>query len=741
MGTSQRRLEGRTKVTGATTFTADLQIPGLTHTRLVLSPHASARILSLDLAAARASAGVLAVVGATDLPVLRAAEQDQPLARNRVVYAGQPVVAVVAETREQAADAAALVEVEWELLQAVVDPVLAMRPGAPPVLEQSAESLGDSGAHGIAGGEQAVDEKPPNVSSMVRLQSGDAHAALAAAGHVVEGTYRIPGVHQGFIEPHIAAARTEPDGGVTIWTSTQGQFLTRRMTAEMLGEEVSRLRVVPIEVGGGFGGKVLLLEPLAVLLARLVRRPVLIELTRQEEFLMGRGGPGATVELKLGSDPEGNLAGLWARAYFDNGAGPGGLAGFAGTFLGGTYRLPALDFIGYDICTNKCPVAAYRAPGGPQAFFALESAIDELAIQLGLDPIALRLKNAVKEGDLKPDGTRWPRIGLVEVLEAAARHPLYTEPAGPGEGVGVAVGGWGGGREPAAAGCRVEPDGSLLLQLGSIDISGTNTALAMIAAETFGVSLDRVRVETGDTANAPYAGMAGGSKILYTVGPAVVMAAAEARRQLLEIAAEELEADPSDLQLIDGRVQVSGVPSRSKGVGELALLGAQFGGRYPPISGHGRTAVTLQAPMFTVHIARVRVEAETGAYRIERYAAIQDVGRAINPPEILGQIHGGTLQGLGRGLGEEVGYDAEGQLRTASFVDYGLPTIDQVPEFSVQLLEIPSAAGPLGAKGVGEPPAVPGPAALTNAIRAASGVRLTTLPISGEQIARPNSHD
>jgi len=391
-------LEGRSKVIGATVFTADLPIASLAQTRLVLSPHASARILSLDLEAARRAPGVLAVVSGADLPRLRAAEQDQPLARDQVVYSGQPVVAIVAETRAQAADAAALVEIEWEPLRAVVDVFQAMLPGSPLVLEQSAESLADSGAHGVAGGEQASDEKPPNVSSMVRLQTGDAHGALASAAHLVEGTYHVPGVHQGFLEPHVAAARPEPDGGLTIWTSTQGQFLTRRMTAETLGEEVSRIRVIPLEVGGGFGGKVLLLEPLVGLLARLVRRPVALELTRQEEFLMGRGGPGATIELKLGSDPEGNLVGLWARAYFDNGAGPGGLGGFAGTFLGGTYRLPAFDFVGYDVCTNKCPVAAYRAPGGPQAFFALESAVDELARQLGCDPIERRRRQRRQGG-------------------------------------------------------------------------------------------------------------------------------------------------------------------------------------------------------------------------------------------------------------------------------------------------------------------------------------------------------
>jgi CO/xanthine dehydrogenase Mo-binding subunit len=471
-----------------------------------------------------------------------------------------------------------------------------------------------------------------------------------------------------------------------------------------------------------------LIEPLLALLARRIDRPVGLELTRTEEFLMGRGAPGATVDLELGADAEGRLLALRAEVVFDNGAGPGGLGSLAGLLLGGAYRLPAYQITAVDAVTNKTPVTAYRAPGGAQVFFALESAMDELASRLGQDPVELRLRNASREGDPRPDGRPWPRIGLVECLEAAREHPLYVAPTAAGEGVGVAVGAWGGGLEPAAAGCRVEPDGTLLLHLGSVDISGTDTTLAMIAAETFGVSPERVRVQTGDTTTAPYAGMAGGSKTVYTVGPAVQMAAADARRQVMEIAAEELEAAPEDLVVVDGRVQVAGAPGRALEVGYLAGLAAQFGGRYPPVLGQGRTAVSAQSPMFTVQLARTAVDAETGLWKLTGYAAIQDVGRALNPPEVEGQIHGGALQSLGRVLGEELAWDADGQLQTASFIDYGMPSIDQAPDIQVTLLELPSPHGPFGAKGVGEPPAVPAPPAVTNAIHAACGRRLATLP-------------
>jgi CO/xanthine dehydrogenase Mo-binding subunit len=734
IGVPRRRIEGGEKVTGATRFTADLQLRGLAHVRLVLSPHASARVLRVDVASARAHPGVLDAVSGVDLPAVAASGPDQPLARERVYFGGQPVAAVIAETEQQATDAAALVQVEYEELAAVIDPAEATREGAQLVLDEIAAAPDDAGAHGVAGqGPEAEADSTPNVTSRVRFREGDAAAGLAASAFVARGSYKLPAVHQGFLEPHVAIAEARPDGSLTIWTPTQGSFLTRRMVSEQLGLPLSQLRVVPMPVGGAFGGKVCLIEPLLALLARRVDRPIMLELTRTEEFLMGRGGPGATVDLELGTDREGCLLALKAEIVFDNGAGPGGLGSLAALLLGGTYRLPAYDIAAVDVVTNKTPVTAYRAPGGAHAFFALESAMDDLASRLGHDPIEFRIRNASREGDPRPDGKAWPRIGLVECLEAARRHPLYKS-AADGEGLGVAVGGWGGGLEPAAAGCRVEPDGTLLLHIGSADISGTNTTLAMIAAETFGVSPERVRVEAGDTMTAPYAGMAAGSKTIYTLGSAVQRAAADARRQIMEIAAEELEAAVEDLTLQDGRVSVIGTPGRSLDVGHLAGLAAQFGGRYPPVLGQGRAAVTAQSPMFTVQLARTAVDTETGLWRLTGYAAIQDVGRALNPPEVEGQVHGGALQSLGRVLGEELVWDADGRLQTASFVDYGLPTADQAPDIQVELLELPSPHGPFGAKGVGEPPAVPGPPAVANAIYRACGRRLTRLPADFESL-------
>jgi CO/xanthine dehydrogenase Mo-binding subunit len=735
------RQEGRAKTDGSTKFTADLDLPGLLHVQLVLSHLPSARIRSIEVVAARSAPGVVAVVVGADLPEVEAGGPDKPLAVERVFYAGQPVAAVIAVSEAAAADAAALIEVDYEPLQVVAGPERAMVNDAPEVLEADSEgSEGDAAMHGAATeAESEPVKRPRNVSAVATFKRGDAATGLAGADVIVKATYRLAGVHHSYIEPHVSVVRPEPDGGVTIWAPTQGSFALRNEIVKLLDAAPHEVRVIPMPVGGGFGGKVILLEPLLVLLARKVRRPLRLSLTRQQEFLVGRPAPAARFDVELGAKRDGTLVALRARYDYDNGATGGWHAGLTGMFLGGTYRIPNFDLVGYEVATNKTPVDAYRAPGGPQAYFALESAMDELAIELGMDPIELRLHNASREGDLAADEKPWPRIGMVECLEAARRHPVYTAPLGPGEGVGVAVGSWGGARSPAAAGCRVEPDGTVSVLIGTPDISGSSTGLAMIAAEAFGISAERVRVDIGDTAVAPHGPTAAGSQTTYSLGGAVYEAALEARRQLLEIATEELEAAPEDLDIVDGRVTVKGVPERYVEITKLVALSTEFMGRYRPIQAMGRSAVERASPAFTVHIARVRTDPETGAFQVIGYAAIQDVGRAINPPEVRAQVHGGAVQSLGRALGEQLFYDAEGQLRSGSFLDYELPTADQVPVIEVELVEVPSPVGPLGAKGVGEPPAIPGPAALTNALARATGVRVRDVPIDRSVLVRASS--
>ena len=738
VGTPTRRLEGREKVSGMTRYTADLEVAGLHHVHLYLSPLASARIRGIDATAARAVPGVVDVVTGQDLPDLEVAGPERPLAVDRVFYAGQPIAAVIATSETAAHDGVAALDVDLEPLDPVTDAVAAMREGSPTVLDVEEEvSEGDASMHGAGSdAESEPVDKPNNVSSVAAVKRGDVASVLAASDVVVKGTYEVAGVHHTAMEPHVSIVRPEPEGGFTIWAPTQGPFAVRTEMAKLMDLPPNRVRVVPMPVGGGFGGKVTLLETLLVLLAERARRPLRLLLTRQQVFSMARGAPGARFEIELGAMKDGTLTGLRAKFHYDNGAAAGWHGGITTSFLGGTYKWQAFEVTGYEVATNKTPVEAYRAPGAPQSYFALESAVDEVAQQLNLDPIALRLRNAVREGDPAADGNPWPRIGFTEVLEEARKHPLYTAPLGPGEAVGVAAGSWGGARTPSAAGCRVEPDGTLSVLIGTVDVSGATTGLALIAAEAFGISVDKVRVESGDTGVAPYGPVAAGSQVTYSVGGAVQEAALEARRQLLEIATEELEAAPEDLEISDGRVQVRGVPDRFVEITELVALSTDFMGRYRPVQAGGRSAVQSASPQFTVHLARVRSDPETGAFQITGYAAIQDVGRAINPPEVEGQVHGGVAQSVGRALGEQMAYSADGQLRTGSLLDYEIPTVDQLPAIDVRIVEVASAVGPLGAKGVGEPPAVPGAAAVANAVSRATGVRVRSLPIDRSLLVR-----
>jgi CO/xanthine dehydrogenase Mo-binding subunit len=740
IGTGRRRVEGADKVAGATRFTADLQVPGLLYVQLVLSHLPSARIRGIDTAAARSAPGVVDVVTGADLPSVKDPSPSKPLAVGRVFFVGQPVAAVIAESETAAWDAAALVEVDYEPMPATIDPEEAMREGAETVLDAGggadSEDAAMHGAGTDSDSEAAPANLPPNVSAMVSLKRGNVDAALKTADVVVKATYRLAGVHHSAMEPHVSMVRPEPDGGMTIWSPTQGTFVLRDEMAGVLGVPAHKVRVIPMPVGGGFGGKVTLLETLLVLLARRTGRALRLTLTRQQVFGMAHGAPAASFDVELGAKRDGTLVAIRANFHYDNGASSGWHGGITASFLSGTYQCPNFEITGYEVATNKTPVEAYRAPGAPQAYFALESALDELALELKMDPIELRLRNASREGDPGADDRPWPRIAMVECLEAALQHPMYTATCEEGEGVGIALGSWGGARTPSSAGCRVEPDGTLTVHVGTVDVSGSSTGLAMIAAETFGISIDKVRVETGDSGVAPFGPMAAGSQVTYSMGGAVQEAAAEARRQLLEIATDQLEAAPEDLEILDGRVTVRGVPDRFVEITKLVGLSTEFMGRYRPIQASGRSAVLEASPQFTVHIARVRTDPETGAFQLTGYAAIQDVGRAINPPEIEGQIHGGAAQGLGRALGEQMVYDGEGQLRTGSFLDYELPTVDQLPEIDVRLIEVASPVGPLGAKGVGEPPAIPGPAAITNALARATGIRVRDLPIDRSALVR-----
>ena len=626
------------------------------------------------------------------------------LATDFAVFSGQPVAVVVAETEAIAADAAALVQVEYEVLPAVVDPIAALEPTAPSVLPGR-----------------------PNLTDESVLELGAAQAELARCAAVVGGRYLQPPVQQAPLEPHVAVAVHHRGEGFTVWTPTQSLFVTQQLCALAFGVPVARVRVVATVAGGGFGGKIgVLLEPLLLWLARHLDRPVRIVLSRSEEFLLSGRATGCVIDLQLGADADGRLRALVARVVVDQGAGPGFPARRVGIFLTRPYAVANYRAECLGAMTNSPAANAYRGQPGALACFALESAMDDLARKLELDPIDFRLRNLRREGDIDPSGGVWPRTGAAECLAAARELAV-------GDAVGLALGIWDGYEGSASAGCRLNPDGSLTVLVGTADISGTHTTLAMLAADTFGLPIDRVAVELGDSAVAPHSLGAGGSAVTYVLGSAVLESAADARRQLLDVAAEELEVAAEDLELQEGAARVKGVPERSLSISQLAAAIYGWRSKYPPIHGTGRARVEAASPMAAVHVARVAVDIETGGWKLTGLAALQDVGTALNPAQVESQIHGGAAQAVGRAFGEDLVRDVEGGA-TASFMTYEMPTIDVVPQIVVRLIEVPSELGPLGARGVGEPPILPGAPAIANALRAAAGVRLTRLPLTAQDL-------
>ncbi|WP_322487179.1 xanthine dehydrogenase family protein molybdopterin-binding subunit [Chloroflexus sp.] len=742
LGKGRKSVDGIEKVTGRARYAGDVHLPSLLHGKLALSMYAHARIVNIDTSAARAVPGVVAVLTAADLPSRGrqpSSRQTTTLADGVVRYRGEPVALVLATSLAAAEDGLAALQIDYEPLPGPVTLEAALDPAAPVIWPQGAPQ-GDAdltAAHAaVARGDDQSDHEASNIHEHKQFSRGDALAALAAADVIVEGTYRTSIVHQGYLEPHAVVADIDPvRKQLTLYTSTQGQFGVRDEVARLLGLRPSQVTLIPMTVGGGFGAKYGILEPLAAAAALAVGRPVRITLDRSEDFLTTTPSPASTITLKLGATRDGTLTALVAEIVNDNGVYPFTLGGIMSTLLGGYYRCPNVQIDVIEVLTHKPQAGAYRAPGAPQVTFALESAMDELARKLDLDPLELRLRNAATTGDPMGNNDPWPSMGLTKVLEAAANHPLWRERQ-PDSGIGLAIGGWPCGMSPAAAVCRLGSDGMVRVHVGSVDISGVNSSFVLVAAEILGVPPEQVEIVAGDTRSGPFAGPSGGSQITYSVAGAVAAAAREARRQLLEMAADMLEARVDDLDIREGMVQVRGVPGRTIPIGEVAKRAEEQAGGPGPIVGDGKAAPAENAPGFVAHIVQVEVDRETGRVKPLRYVAIQDVGFPLNPLMVEGQIHGGAAQGVGWGLYEALRYDERGELLTASFMDYTLPRATDLPTFEVVLVQNPAPNGPFGARGVGEPPITAGAAALANAIRDATGARLYELPMREEVVWR-----
>jgi CO/xanthine dehydrogenase Mo-binding subunit len=728
IGTRPVRHDGADKVTGRAIYGSDLQMSGMVYGKILRSPLAHARIKSIDTSTAEKLSGVVAVATAADFPDLKDKMANlgegsvnlahlgaNVLAHHKVLYKGHAVAAVAATNQHVAEEAAKLIKVEYEPLPSVLWVLDAMAEGAPLIHDDvHTNSMGKKSA------------KPSNVSAHIHFETGKVDEAFAKADVVVEREFKTASVHQGYIEPHVSTALWNEDGHLTIWTSTQGSFTARQQTAELLQIPVSQVTVVPCEIGGGFGGKIAVyLEPVAAMLSRKCGRPVKMVMNRDEVFEGTGPTPGSFMRVKLGATKDGKLVAGEAWLAYDAGAFPGGMIGPGCMCVFSCYELPNARVDGYDVLANKPKTQAYRAPGATQAAFACESVIDELAQKLKIDPIEFRLKNAVKQGSRRVDGPTYPRIGFIETLEAARASEHWKTPlTGKNRGRGIASGFWFNIGLKSSASAHVNADGTVSLVEGSTDIGGTRTSVAMQLAETLGISAEEVKPRVADTDGVGYTDVTGGSRTTFATGLAAHEVGLDIQRQMAERAAVLWNCDAASVECVDGRYKNNG---KSLTFRELAGKLGETGG--PVI---GRAAVDPEGPSngFGTHLVDVEVDPDTAKVTILRYTAIQDVGKAIHPSYVEGQMQGGAVQGIGWALNEEYIFDGQGRMQNASYLDYRMPTALDVPMIDTIIVEVFNPAHPYGVRGVGETPIVAPPAAIANAIAQATGVRMTELPMS-----------
>ena len=735
IGTRPPRYDAADKATGRARFGPDVSLPGHLHGRVLRSPHGHARIRAIDTGRAEALPGVHAVVTAKDLPATQHLADgmdesnvdrqylcDNTLASDKVLYVGHAVAAVAASTPHIAALALQLIDVDYEVLPAVTDVLEAAQAGAL-LLHESMRT------RSLAG----TSPTPSNVASHLQHVKGNPAQGFAQADVIVEREFRSATVHQGYIEPHASNAIWSSDGKLTVYRTTQGAFAVRDHLAELLCLPMSKIRVVPTEVGGGFGGKnSSYVDAAAALLSRKAGRPVKIVMTSAEVFLATGPTPGAAIRVKMGITRDGRITAAQAELYYEAGAYPGSFVGSAAGTIFAAYDIPHGQIDGYDVVLNKPKTSSYRAPGGTPVCFACEQVVDELAERVRMDPLAFRLLNRAQEGTRQITGAVHTNIGSYEVLKAAQEHAHYRAPlAGPHRGRGVAYAFWGNWGARSSSAISVNSDGSVNLVTGSVDITGTRTSLAMQVAETLGLPLEQVKSSVGDTDTIGYADVSAGSRTTMATGIAVVKAARDVIAQMCQRAAT-VWAVPVDTVSFDrSTFSTSQDTGKRLTFAELAAQLLQTGGA--AITGVGNVDVQEWGGAFGAHIVDVEVDPETGQVTLLRYTVVQDVGRAIHPAQVEGQMQGGTAQGIGWALYEGYEYQ-DGQMLNPTFLDYKLPTALDVPAIETVIVEVPYLKHPYGVRGVGEMPIVPPPAAIANAIYRALGVRSSQLPMTPARI-------
>jgi CO/xanthine dehydrogenase Mo-binding subunit len=737
IGTRPIRHDGVDKVTGRAVYGADIQMAGLLHGRVLRSSIAHGKIRKIDVSKAATVPGVEAIVTSADFPepgdkmaelgegaiVVRHLSSNC-MARGKVLYKGQPVAAIAAVSPNVAEEALKLITLDIEPLPSVTEVRAAMKDDAPLLHDDlTTESLGKpTGKHS-------------NVAKHFQFKLGDADKAFKDAAVVIERQFETATVHQGYIEPHNATAQWNPDGQVTIWCSTQGAFTARHQVSEILVHPLAKIKVVPTEIGGGFGGKIrVYLEPVAAALSRKCGKPVKVTMNRADVFEATGPTPGSYIRVKIGVDKSGRMRVAQAYLAYEAGAFPGSPVGAGAMCVFACYDVPNVVIDGYDVVCNKPATSAYRAPGATNAAFAVEAVLDEICEKLKIDPLDFRIKNGAKEGMRRADGPVFPRIGMIETAQAAKNSEHYKAPLkGPNRGRGVASGFWFNIGLKSSATASVNADGTVSLVEGSTDIGGTRTSIAMQFAEALGIGAEDVKPVVADTDMVGYTDVTGGSRVTFATGWAAYEAAQDIKRQLIARAAQIWDVKPEVVTYSDGVLSCTSDKSKRMTFKELAAKLQATGGF---IVGRATVDPTGVGGGFATHIADVEVDPETGKVTILRYTAVQDVGKAIHPSYVEGQMQGGSVQGIGWALNEEYFYNAKGEMTNASFLDYRMPTSLDLPMIDTIIVEVPNPGHPYGVRGVGEVPIVPPPAALANAIYRAVGVRMHQLPMSPGRVTK-----
>ena len=742
VGTRPIRHDGLEKVTGQARYGADINLPGMLYGKVLRSPHAHARIKSIDASRALALPGVEAVITSAELPQPSGKAADlgegammnprflsnNTLAADKVLYKGHAVAAVAATNQHIAEEALSLIDVDYEVLPPVLNALDAMKADAPILHER----LFMANTPLVRPGGLRDDNdagRGSNIASHFIFEQGDIKQGFEEADLIVEREYETKAVHQGYIEPHAATAMWNRDGKITIWCSSQGQFAMRDQSALVMGIPVSQIKVIPMEIGGGFGGKTLIyLEPVAALLSKKTGRPVKVSMSRQEVFEGTGPTSGSNMKVKMGATKEGRITAVEATLIYEAGAFPGSPVNPGAQCMFGPYDIPNGRVEAYDVVINAPKVAAYRAPGAPAAAYAAESVIDELAEKLNMDPLDFRHLNGAKEGTRRIAGPVFPRIGYLETLQAAKNHPHYSAPLeGPNRGRGVASGFWFNGSGPSSATASVNQDGTVSLLEGSPDIGGTRVAVAMQMAEVLGIPAEDVHPSIGDTDSIGFTSNTGGSSVAFKTGWACYEAAQDIKQQMVQRAATIWDVSADDVDLVDGVFLHKSDPELRFTFKELAGMLLETGG---PIVGRAAVDPRGVGAAFAVHIADVEVDPETGKTQVLRYTALQDAGKAVHPSYVEGQMQGGAVQGIGWALNEEYFFDDDGRMANSSFLDYRMPTSLDLPMIDTEIVEVPNPGHPFGVRGAGEIPIVPPMAAIANAIHNALGIRMTRLPMS-----------